>query len=188
MAVNIAHNFEPEYITVRGKAEKLKELTEEAKRSEAVVLAADPDREGEAIAYQIGKYLKEKVKDAPIQRVTFNEITKPAVQDAMLHPRDIDMNLVEAQKARRVIDRLVGYTLSPLLWKKVKSGLSAGRVQSVALKLICEREKRSSPLFLKNIGPLKRSCARISICYMRNYRFLRGQSLRLRVKQRLCKS
>ncbi|MBP7106190.1 MAG: type I DNA topoisomerase, partial [Spirochaetia bacterium] len=141
IAVDIAHNFEPEYITVRGKAEKLKELTEEAKRSRAVVLASDPDREGEAIAYQIGKYLEEKAKNTPISRVTFNEITKQAVQDAMANPRDIDMNLVEAQKARRVIDRLVGYTLSPLLWKKVKSGLSAGRVQSVALKLICDREK-----------------------------------------------
>jgi len=141
MAVDIEHNFEPEYITVRGKAEKLKELTEEAKRSNAIVLAADPDREGEAIAYQIGRYIQEKIKDANIRRVTFNEITKPAVQEAMMHPRDIDMSLVEAQKARRVIDRLVGYTLSPLLWKKVKSGLSAGRVQSVALKLICDREK-----------------------------------------------
>lgn len=141
IAVDVAHNFEPEYITVRGKAEKLKELTEEAKRSSAVILAADPDREGEAIAYQIGKYLKDRAKDTPISRVTFNEITKQAVQDAMANPRDIDMNLVEAQKARRIIDRLVGYTLSPLLWKKVKSGLSAGRVQSVALKLICDREK-----------------------------------------------
>ncbi|GAB6277809.1 MAG: type I DNA topoisomerase [Rectinema sp.] len=141
MAVDIEHDFEPEYITVRGKADKLKELTEEAKRSSAVVLAADPDREGEAIAYQIGKYLKEKIKQTPISRVTFNEITKPAVQEAMSHPRDINMSLVEAQKARRIIDRLVGYTLSPLLWKKVKSGLSAGRVQSVALKLICDRER-----------------------------------------------
>ncbi len=141
MAVDIEHDFEPEYITVRGKADKLKELTEEAKRSSAVVLAADPDREGEAIAYQIGRYLKEKIKQTPISRVTFNEITKPAVQDAMSRPRDINMSLVEAQKARRVIDRLVGYTLSPLLWKKVKSGLSAGRVQSVALKLICDRER-----------------------------------------------
>jgi len=141
MAVDIEHDFEPEYITVRGKADKLKELTEEAKRSSAIVLAADPDREGEAIAYQIGRYLKEKIKQTPISRVTFNEITKPAVQDAMSRPRDINMSLVEAQKARRVIDRLVGYTLSPLLWKKVKSGLSAGRVQSVALKLICDRER-----------------------------------------------
>jgi len=118
MAVDIEHDFEPEYITVRGKAEKLKELTEEAKRSSAIVLAADPDREGEAIAYQIGRYLKEKVRQTPIHRVTFNEITKPAVQEAMNHPRDINMGLVEAQKARRVIDRLVGYTLSPLLWKR----------------------------------------------------------------------
>lgn len=141
MAVDVEHDFEPEYITVRGKADKLRELTDEAKRSGAVVLAADPDREGEAIAYQIGRYLGEKIKGTPISRVTFNEITKPAVQDAMSHPRQINMSLVEAQKARRVIDRLVGYTLSPLLWKKVKSGLSAGRVQSVALKLICDRER-----------------------------------------------
>jgi len=141
MAVDVEHDFEPEYITVRGKAAKLKELTDEAKRSTAIILASDPDREGEAIAYQIGKYLKEKTKDTPIRRVTFNEITRPAVQEAMAQPRDIHMSLVEAQKARRVIDRLVGYTLSPLLWKKVKSGLSAGRVQSVALKLICDREQ-----------------------------------------------
>ena len=141
MAVDVEHDFEPEYITVRGKAAKLKELTDEAKRSDAIILASDPDREGEAIAYQIGKYLKEKTKDTPIRRVTFNEITRPAVQEAMAKPRDIHMSLVEAQKARRVIDRLVGYTLSPLLWKKVKSGLSAGRVQSVALKLICDREQ-----------------------------------------------
>jgi len=141
LAVDIEHNFEPEYITVRGKADKLKELTEEARRSNAIVLASDPDREGEAIAYQIGKYLGEKVKGIPISRVTFNEITKPAVQKAMASPREVNMSLVEAQKARRVIDRLVGYTLSPLLWQKVKSGLSAGRVQSVALKLICDREK-----------------------------------------------
>ncbi len=141
LAVDVDHDFEPEYITVRGKAQKLKELTEEAKRSTAVVLASDPDREGEAIAYQIGKYLGDKVRGIAISRVTFNEITKPAVQKAMASPREINMSLVEAQKARRVIDRLVGYTLSPLLWQKVKSGLSAGRVQSVALKLICDREK-----------------------------------------------
>jgi DNA topoisomerase-1 len=141
MAVDVEHDFEPEYITVRGKAAKLKGLTDEAKRSDAIILASDPDREGEAIAYQIGKYLQEKTKDTPIRRVTFNEITRPAVQEAMAKPRDIHMSLVEAQKARRVIDRLVGYTLSPLLWKKVKSGLSAGRVQSVALKLICDREQ-----------------------------------------------
>ncbi|MDH7483401.1 MAG: type I DNA topoisomerase [Spirochaetales bacterium] len=141
MAVDIEHDFEPEYITVRGKAEKLKELTEEAKKSKGIVLASDPDREGEAIAYLIGRYLADKAKGKPIQRVTFNEITKQAVQEAMQHPRDINASLVEAQKARRVIDRLVGYTLSPLLWKKVKSGLSAGRVQSVALQLICDRER-----------------------------------------------
>jgi len=163
MAVDIEHDFEPEYITVRGKAEKLKELTEEAKRSSAIVLAADPDREGEAIAYQIGRYLKEKVRQTPIHRVTFNEITKPAVQEAMNHPRDINMGLVEAQKARRVIDRLVGYTLSPLLWKKVKSGLSAGRVQSVALKLICEEKEKSNRLFRRNTGRSKRTCALTSM-------------------------
>ena len=141
LGVDVNHNFEPEYLTIRGRAEVLKSLVKEAKKSKAIMLASDPDREGEAIAYQIGKYLSEKVPGLPVSRISFNEITQTAVREAVASPHDLDMTKVDAQKARRVLDRLVGYNLSPLLWKKVKNGLSAGRVQSVALKLICDREK-----------------------------------------------
>ncbi|MCX7026340.1 MAG: type I DNA topoisomerase [Spirochaetes bacterium] len=141
MGVDVDHDFEPEYLTIRGRASVLKDLTKAAKTSEAIMLASDPDREGEAIAYQIGKYLSEKEPGIKIERITFNEITQGAIKDAVGAPRAIEMTKVDAQKARRVLDRLVGYNLSPLLWKKVKNGLSAGRVQSAALKLICDREK-----------------------------------------------
>ena len=141
IGVDVNNNFEPEYLTIRGRASVLKELTKEAKKSEAVMLASDPDREGEAIAFQIGKYLGEKEPALRIRRITFNEITQGAIKAAVDAPRDIELPKVDAQKARRVLDRLVGYNLSPLLWKKVKNGLSAGRVQSATLKLICDREK-----------------------------------------------
>jgi len=140
MAVNIDDNFQPEYITVRGRAKLLKELQKDAKKSTHVLLASDPDREGEAIAWHLNNALGEKT-DADIKRIEFNEITPNAIRDAVNHPREIYESLVNAQKARRVLDRLVGYNLSPILWEKVKNGLSAGRVQSVALRLICEREK-----------------------------------------------
>ncbi|MBP5284178.1 MAG: type I DNA topoisomerase, partial [Treponema sp.] len=140
MAVNIEDNFQPEYITVRGRAKLLKELQKDAKKSTHVLLASDPDREGEAIAWHLNNALKEKT-DADIKRIEFNEITPNAIREAVNHPREIYESLVNAQKARRVLDRLVGYNLSPILWEKVKNGLSAGRVQSVALRLICEREK-----------------------------------------------
>ena len=139
--VDTEHNFEPEYITVRGRAKILKELITEAKKAESVLLASDPDREGEAIAWHLKNAILSKVEDLPVHRVSFNEVTPTAVKEAVANPRPIDESLVESQKARRVLDRLVGYNLSPLLWKKVKNGLSAGRVQSVALRLICEREK-----------------------------------------------
>lgn len=141
IGIDVEHDFEPEYMTIRGRADVLKDLVKEAKKSEFVMLASDPDREGEAIAYQIGKYLGEKQPELKIERITFNEITQHAVREAAASPRDVDMTKVDAQKARRVLDRLVGYNLSPLLWKKVKNGLSAGRVQSATLKLICDREK-----------------------------------------------
>ncbi|MGI5070018.1 type I DNA topoisomerase [Treponema pectinovorum] len=140
MAIQIDNNFEPEYITVRGRAKLLKELQKDAKKSDHVFLASDPDREGEAIAWHLNNAIKDKT-DADIKRVVFNEITPNAIKEAVKNPREIHENLVNAQKARRVLDRLVGYNLSPLLWEKVKNGLSAGRVQSVALRLICEREK-----------------------------------------------
>jgi len=139
MAIDIEHDFQPEYITVRGRAKLLKELQHDAKKSDKVLLASDNDREGEAIAWHLNNAIADKT-DAKINRIVFNEITPVAIKEAVKHPGEIDEDKVNAQKARRVLDRLVGYNLSPLLWKKVKNGLSAGRVQSVALRLICERE------------------------------------------------
>ena len=132
-------NFEPEYINIRGKGDLIKSLKKEAKAAKKVYLATDPDREGEAIAWHLAHILE--LENSKGSRVTFNEITKTAVQKAMKEPRDIDKNLVDAQQARRVLDRIVGYKISPLLWKKVQKGLSAGRVQSVAVKLIVDREE-----------------------------------------------
>ncbi|MCR5400930.1 MAG: DNA topoisomerase I, partial [Treponema sp.] len=140
LAIDVGNNFQPEYITVRGKAKLLKELQKDAKKSDLVLLASDNDREGEAIAWHLNNALKDKT-EAPIRRIVFNEITPGAIKEAVEHPGDIIESKVNAQKARRVLDRLVGYNLSPLLWAKVKNGLSAGRVQSVALRLICEREE-----------------------------------------------
>ncbi|MCL2208658.1 MAG: type I DNA topoisomerase [Treponema sp.] len=140
-AIDVDHNFEPEYITVRGRAKILKELQGDAKKSGKVLLACDNDREGEAIAWHLRNAITAKTEAVPIERISFNEITPQAIRDAVVNPRTIDEAKVSAQKARRVLDRLVGYNLSPLLWKKVKNGLSAGRVQSVALRLICERER-----------------------------------------------
>ena len=140
LAIDVDNNFEPEYITCRGKAKLLKELQKDAKKSKTVLLASDPDREGEAIAWHLNNVLKDKT-DAKISRIVFHEITAGAIKEAVQHPGEIDESKVNAQKARRVLDRLVGYNLSPLLWSKVKNGLSAGRVQSVALRLICEREE-----------------------------------------------
>ena len=140
LAINVENNFEPEYITVRGRAKLLKELQKDAKNADVVLLASDNDREGEAIAWHLNNAFHSK-NSTPTKRIVFNEITPLAIKEAVKNPREIDEAKVNAQKARRVLDRLVGYNLSPLLWKKVKNGLSAGRVQSVALRLICEREK-----------------------------------------------
>lgn len=140
LAIDIDNGFQPEYITVRGRAKLLKELQSDAKKSDYVLLASDNDREGEAIAWHLNNALKDKT-DAKINRIVFNEITPVAIKDAVKHPGQIVEAKVNAQKARRVLDRLVGYNLSPILWAKVKNGLSAGRVQSVALRLICEREQ-----------------------------------------------
>ena len=139
LGVNVENNFEPEYINIRGKGDLIKELKKDAKSAKKVYLATDPDREGEAIAWHLSNMLD--VDKDKITRVTFNEITKTAVQKAIKEPRDIDVNLVDAQQARRVLDRIVGYKISPVLWKKVRRGLSAGRVQSVAVKLIVDREE-----------------------------------------------
>ena len=139
MGIDIEHDFEPEYINIRGKGDLIKSLKAEAKKSKKVYLATDPDREGEAIAWHLANILE--IPEDSVCRVTFNEITKEAVQNSMKHPRTIDMNLTNAQQARRVLDRIVGYKISPVLWKKVRRGLSAGRVQSVAVKLIVDREE-----------------------------------------------
>ncbi|MBQ9305684.1 type I DNA topoisomerase [Butyrivibrio sp.] len=141
MGVDVNNDFEPKYITIRGKGDVLAALRRQVKKADKVYLATDPDREGEAISWHLISALKLDQADAKIQRVTFNEITKNAVKEAMKHPRDIDMNLVDAQQARRVLDRMVGYSISPLLWNKIKRGLSAGRVQSVALRIIADREE-----------------------------------------------
>ena len=134
-------DYEPEYITIRGKGELLASLRKEARNADKIYLATDPDREGEAISWHLISALKLDPKKQKIHRISFNEITKNAIKESLKHPRDIDMNLVDAQQARRVLDRMVGYRISPLLWEKIKRGLSAGRVQSVALRMICEREK-----------------------------------------------
>ncbi len=139
LGVDVEHEFEPKYITIRGKGDILKELKDSSKKVKAVYLAADPDREGEAIAWHLAKSLD--IDPSQPVRVVFNEITKEAVKDAFKHPRSLNMDLVHAQQARRILDRLVGYRISPLLWKKVKRGLSAGRVQSVAVRLIVDRER-----------------------------------------------
>ncbi|WP_079529835.1 type I DNA topoisomerase [Halobacillus hunanensis] len=138
MGVNVEEEFEPKYITIRGKGPVLKELKAAAKKAKRVYLAADPDREGEAIAWHLAHSLD--IDDQSKCRVVFNEITKEAIKDSFKQPRSIDSDLVDAQQARRILDRLVGYNISPILWKKVKKGLSAGRVQSVAVKIIIDRE------------------------------------------------
>lgn len=139
LGIDIEHDYEPKYITIRGKGDILAALRKEVKKSDRVYLATDPDREGEAISWHLAAALK--LDEKKMRRITFNEITRNAVKASLKNPRDIDMNLVDAQQARRVLDRMVGYLISPLLWAKVKRGLSAGRVQSVALRLVADREE-----------------------------------------------
>lgn len=139
LGIDVEHDFEPKYITIRGKGDVLAKLRKEVKKAEKVYLATDPDREGEAISWHLMFALKLEEKE--VYRISFNEITKSAVKAALKNPRKLDMDLVDAQQARRVLDRMVGYKISPLLWAKVKRGLSAGRVQSVALRIICDREE-----------------------------------------------
>ncbi len=138
LGIDVEHDYEPKYITIRGKGDILANLRKEVKKAEKIYLATDPDREGEAISWHLFYALK--LEDKKVYRITFNEITKNAVKESLKNAREIDMNLVDAQQARRVLDRMVGYRISPLLWAKIKRGLSAGRVQSVALRIICDRE------------------------------------------------
>jgi len=140
LGVDVENNFKPTYVTIKGKEKVLRELKKDAKDTQEIFLASDPDREGEAIAWHVAQALGKK-EDRKLKRILFHEITQKAIQEALKHPSPIDTNKVNAQQARRILDRLVGYTLSPLLWRKVERGLSAGRVQSVAVRLICEREE-----------------------------------------------
>ena len=139
LGIDVSHDYEPKYITIRGKGDILANLRKEVKKAEKIYLATDPDREGEAISWHL--YYALKLEDKKVYRITFNEITRNAVKESLKNAREIDMNLVDAQQARRVLDRMVGYRISPLLWAKIKRGLSAGRVQSVALRIICDREE-----------------------------------------------
>ncbi|MBQ7706820.1 MAG: type I DNA topoisomerase [Lachnospiraceae bacterium] len=152
MGIDFDNDYEPKYITIRGKGELLSELRKEVKKADKVFLATDPDREGEAISYHLSIALNLDKKN--YKRITFNEITKNAVKDSIKHARNIDMDLVDAQQARRVLDRMVGYSISPLLWEKIKRGLSAGRVQSAALKLVCDRENEINAFIPKEYWSL----------------------------------
>ena len=139
IGIDIEHDFDPKYITIRGKGDILAKLRKAVKKADKVYLATDPDREGEAISWHLSQALK--IEESEVNRITFNEITKNAIRNSIRQPRKIDRNLVDAQQARRILDRMIGYEISPLLWAKVKRGLSAGRVQSVALRIICDREE-----------------------------------------------
>ena len=140
LGIDVENDYEPKYITIRGKGDVLSKLRKEVKKADHIYLATDPDREGEAISWHLASALKLPESGKKVSRITFNEITKNAVKESIRHPREIDMDLVDAQQTRRMLDRMVGYLISPLLWKKIKRGLSAGRVQSAALRMICDRE------------------------------------------------
>ena len=153
LGIDVEHDFEPKYITIRGKGDILAKLRKEVKKAEKVYLATDPDREGEAISWHLSKSLN--LENKKVYRISFNEITKNAVKLSLKQAREIDMDLVDAQQARRMLDRMVGYRISPLLWAKVKRGLSAGRVQSVALRIICDRENEINAFIPKEYWTLE---------------------------------
>lgn len=157
LGIDVDHDFEPKYITIRGKGDILANLRKEVKKAEKVYLATDPDREGEAISWHLLAALK--LENKKVYRITFNEITKSAVKESLKHAREIDMDLVDAQQARRCLDRMVGYKISPVLWAKVKRGLSAGRVQSVALRIICDREDEINAFIPEEYWTLEASFA-----------------------------
>lgn len=157
MGIDVEHDFEPKYITIRGKGELLAKLRREVKKTDRVFLATDPDREGEAISWHLTKALK--LEDKAFSRITFNEITKNAIKTSLKQPREIDLNLVDAQQTRRILDRMVGYEISPVLWAKVKRGLSAGRVQSVTLRMICDREAEIESFIPKEYWTLEAKLA-----------------------------
>lgn len=142
LGVDVEHDFAPQYVDIKGKEDLIKELKKKAKKSSTIYLATDPDREGEAISWHLAQMLGMNMNQQ--NRVTFNEITKTGVKNGMANPRTIDLKLVDAQQARRVLDRIVGYKISPFLWRKIRKNLSAGRVQSVAVRIIMDREDRKS--------------------------------------------
>ena len=156
LGVDVEHGFKPRYVDIPGKSALIRQLKAAAAESDSVYLATDPDREGEAIAWHLAQLLKMPLDEQ--RRVTFNEITRSGVQTGMSKPRAVDMNLVNAQQARRVLDRIVGYKLSPFLWKKVRKGLSAGRVQSVTVSLVVDRENEIRALSARNTGRWTPSC------------------------------
>jgi len=178
IGVEVNNDFQPKYITIRGKGSVLKELKEASKKVKKVYLAADPDREGEAIAWHLAHYLELDENEAC--RVVFNEITKQAVKDAFKSPRPINMDLVNAQQARRVLDRLVGYKISPLLWKKVKKGLSAGRVQSVAVKLIIDRENEIKAFVPEEYWSITAGLSKDGAVFEAKFQALDGEKKELR--------
>lgn len=180
LAIDIQNRFKPEYITIRGKAKILNELKKQASSVKNVLLATDPDREGEAISWHLSNALAGKNKD--IKRIEFNEITETAVKEAILKPREIDIDLVNAQQARRILDRIVGYYISPLLWKKVKRGLSAGRVQSAALKVICDRESEIDKFIPHEYWTLEAECGSGSKKFSAMLSTYNGDKIKIRSK------
>ena len=179
LGIDIENDFEPKYITIRGKGDLLAKLRKAVKKADKIYLATDPDREGEAISWHLSKALK--LDDKNTSRITFNEITKNAVKKSIKEARDIDMNLVDAQQARRVLDRMVGYQISPVLWAKVKRGLSAGRVQSVALRMTVKQ--RSTILFPRSTGLCRESFAQKRTKSRLSQIFMERQKKKCRSKQ-----
>ncbi|SFI23076.1 MULTISPECIES: type I DNA topoisomerase [unclassified Bacillus (in: firmicutes)] len=183
MGIEVKNNFTPKYITIRGKGPVLKDLKTAAKKAKKVYLAADPDREGEAIAWHLANTLNVDVESDC--RVVFNEITKDAIKESFKHPRAINMDLVDAQQARRVLDRLVGYNISPLLWKKVKKGLSAGRVQSVAVRLIIEREKEIQAFIPEEFWTIKTEFVKGKETFEASFYGISGEKVELTNEQQV---
>ncbi|MDM5189538.1 type I DNA topoisomerase [Bacillus sp. DX4.1] len=177
MGIEVKNNFTPKYITIRGKGPVLKDLKTAAKKAKKVYLAADPDREGEAIAWHLANTLNVDVESDC--RVVFNEITKDAIKESFKHPRAINMDLVDAQQARRILDRLVGYNISPLLWKKVKKGLSAGRVQSVAVRLIIDREKEIQAFIPEEFWTIKTEFVKGKDTFEASFYGINGEKVQL---------
>ncbi|HPF05034.1 MAG TPA: type I DNA topoisomerase [Spirochaetota bacterium] len=180
LAIDIEHGFKPEYITIRGKAKILNELKKQASSVSNVLLATDPDREGEAISWHLSNALS--VKNSNIKRIEFNEITETAVKEAVAHPREINIDLVNAQQARRILDRIVGYYISPILWKKVKRGLSAGRVQSAALKVICDREEEIEKFIPQEYWSIDAECSHSGKKFTASLGYYKNEKIKLTSK------